>query len=171
MEVVKGPDSNRDARLEHMVQAHQANLLTLCYAYLHERGLAEDAVQETFLRAYKAMDAFREDCSERTWLTRIAINVCRSMRHSAWFTRVNRRVTPEDMPEIAHEDAEAAELAEAIGRLPDKLKEVILLYYYQEMTMPEIAKTIGVTVSMVSKRIKKAHAKLRGALGKEDFHG
>ncbi len=173
MEVVKGPDSNREERLTRMVEQYQASLLTMCYAYLHERELAEDAVQETFLKAYKALDSFRGECKEKTWLTSIAINVCRSAHKSAWFVRVNRSVTPEDIPVAVwdHYDQDAADLAAAIQQLPDKLKEVILLYYYQEMTIPEIAKIVGVTPSMVSRRIKKAYAKLHDALGKEYLYG
>lgn len=173
MEVVKGPDSNREERLTRMVEQYQASLLTMCYAYLHEREMAEDAVQETFLKAYKALDSFRGECTEKTWLTSIAINVCRSARKSAWMVRVNHFITPEDIPVAIwdHYDQDAADLASAIQQLPDKLKEVILLYYYQEMTMPEIARIVGVTPSMVSRRIKKAHAKLHGVLGKEYLYG
>ncbi len=173
MEVVKGPDSNREERLTRMVEQYQSSLLTMCYAYLHDRQLAEDAVQDTFLKAYKALDTFRGECKEKTWLTSIAINVCRGMRKSFWFVRVNRSITPEDIPAAAWDcyNQDSANLAAAIQQLPDKLKEVILLYYYQEMTMPEISQIVGVTPSMVSKRMKKAHAKLHGMLGKEFFYG
>lgn len=173
MEVVKKTDGSREEWLTRMVERYQPSLLTMCYAYLHERELAEDAVQETFLRAYKALDTFRGECEEKTWLMSIAINVCRNVRRSAWFVHVNRSVIPEEMPVAVwdHYDQEAADLAAAIQQLPNKLKEVVLLYYYQEMTMSEIAKIVGVTRSMVSKRIKKAHAKLKGMLGKEYFNG
>lgn len=173
MEVVKGPDSNREERLTRMVEQYQASLLTMCYAYLHERELAEDAVQETFLKAYRAMDSFRGESSEKTWLTSIAINVCRSVHRNVWFSRVNRSVTPEDLSVAVWDDydQDAADLAAAIQKLPDKLKEVVLLYYYQEIPMPEIAQIVGVTTSMVSKRIKKAHAKLHDVLGKEFLYG
>lgn len=173
MGYVESSNTVREERLTHMVEQYQSSLLTLCYSYLHERELAEDAVQETFLKAYKALDSFRGECKDKTWLTSIAINVCRSMRKSSWFVRVNRSVTPEDIPVAVwdHYDQSSADLAAAIQQLPDKFKEVILLYYYQEMTMPEIAQIIGVTPSMISKRIKKAHAKLHDALGKEYLHG
>lgn len=173
MEVVKGPDSNREERLTRMVEQYQSSLLTMCYAYLHERELAEDAVQETFLKAYRAMDSFRGESSEKTWLTSIAINVCRNVYRSGWFSRMNRSVTPEDLSVAVWSDydQDAADLAAAIQKLPDKLKEVVLLYYYQEISMPEIAQIVGVTPSMVSKRIKKAHAKLHDVLGKEYLYG
>lgn len=166
------PSCHQEQSLCRMVEQYQRSLLTLCYAYLHERGLAEDAVQETFLRAYKALDGFRGDCSEKTWLTSIAINVCRNMRRSGWFRHVDRSVVPEEVAAATVQgyDQQAADLAAAIQRMPDKLKEVILLYYYQQMTLAEIAGIVKVTPSMVSRRIKKAQALLQQLLGKEYLH-
>lgn len=173
MVVVKGPDSSHEQKLTRMVEQYQKPLLNLCYMVLRDRNAAEDAVQETFLKAYKALPTFREESSEKTWLTRIALNTCRDMKKSAWFSHINRSVTPEELPLPVWEDfdQDAADLARAILQLPDKDKEVILLYYYQELTMQEIASTIGITASMVSRRIKKAHARLHGLLGKEYLYG
>ena len=86
---------------------------------------------------------------------------------------MNRSVTPEDLSVAVWDDydQDAADLAAAIQKLPDKLKEVVILYYYQEISMPEIARIVGVTPSMVSRRIKKAHAKLHDVLGKEYLYG
>lgn len=66
---------------------------------------------------------------------------------------------------------DAADLSAAVQRLPEKLKTAVLLYYFQELTLQEAAIIIGVTPSMVSRRIRKAHAMLRDALGKEYLHG
>ena len=74
-------------RLAELAAAWQDTLLKLCYVYLRDREAARDAVQETFLKAYRAMDRFRGECSEKTWLIRIAVNVCRSMRRSPWRAR------------------------------------------------------------------------------------
>ena len=91
---------------------------------------AGDAVQETFLKAYQAMDSLRVDGGEKAWLMRIAVNTCRDMRRSAWFRRIDRRVTPEDLPLASDAPGEEnAELALAILRLPQKLREAVLLYY------------------------------------------
>lgn len=173
MEVVKAPDNTREERLNRLIKSYHKPLLNICYIYLRDHGLAEDAVQETFLKAFRGMDAFRGESQEKTWLTKIAVNTCRDMRRSAWFTHVNRRVTPEELPIAAPSNGrqEAIDLADAIMQLADKYKEVILLHYYQEMTMTEIAAVIGVTPSMVSRRIKKAHARLHELLGKEYLHG
>ncbi len=77
MERVKGPDILRDQALTQMVNEYQGILLRLCYVMLHDQEQAKDAVQETFLRAYKGWSNFRGASSEKTWLVRIAVNICR----------------------------------------------------------------------------------------------
>ena len=136
---------------------------------LQDRALAEDAVQETFLKAYRNLDTFRCESSEKTWLTRIAVNVCHDLRKSAWSRFVNRAVVPEDLP-ITGSDAfkqEKLDLAMAIFQLPDKYRKVILLRYYQELSVTEISEIAGVSASMISRRIRKAHARMHAILGKE----
>ena len=61
METVKGPDSP-GKKLERMVELYQLPLLRLCYAYLHDEELAKDAVQETFIKAYRNLDRFDRRC-------------------------------------------------------------------------------------------------------------
>ena len=76
METVTGPNKSREQELVRLVDQRQTALLRMCYLYLHDAALAEDAVQETYLKAYKAMPTFRRDCREKTWLMRIAVNTC-----------------------------------------------------------------------------------------------
>ena len=61
METVKVPDSSNEYRLTKLVDQYQVSLLQMCFMYLHDRTLAEDAVQETFLKVYKSMAAFRAE--------------------------------------------------------------------------------------------------------------
>lgn len=169
MEVVKAPDNSREELLTHWVECHQKRLLNLCYMVLQDRELAQDAVQETFLKAYKAMNTFRGDSNELTWLTRIALNICRSMKRSAWARHEKRDVPPEDIVRTATDgfNQDAIDLANAIMQLPDKHKEAVMLYYFQRMSMEDIARVEGTTKSLISRRIHKAHALLHGILGKE----
>ncbi|MBE5797062.1 MAG: sigma-70 family RNA polymerase sigma factor [Clostridiales bacterium] len=162
MSVVKGPDSERDDMLRQMIGEHQRALLRMCYLYLHDVQLAEDAVQETFIKAMRALDSFRGEASAKTWLTRIAMRTCMGMRRSSWFRRVDRRVTPEMLPEKSQEaEAEESALTLAVMNLPRKEREVVLLYYYQDMTMKEIAGTLGVTQPTVTYRLRRARERLR----------
>ena len=171
MEVVKGPNNSREERLAHMVAQYEVMLLRTCYMYLHDKGLAEDATQETFLKVYKALDSFRGESSEKTWLMRIAINTCRDMKRTAWFRFIDRSVEIERLPEPARafEYMEADDLTQAILKLPTKHKEVILLHFYQDMTMREIASVLELSASTVQKRVNAACSRLKKMLGKEDF--
>lgn len=162
MEVVTNPDNTRELKLVRLVDAYQSSLRRMCCAILRDQSLAEDAVQETFLKAYKAMDTFRQDSSEKTWLMCIAINTCRDYRRSAWFRYLDRRITPEDLPLASSStEEESIELTMAIMRLPQKLQEVTLLHYYQGMTTREIADALQIPQSTVSTRLIRARAKLR----------
>ncbi|MEG2252710.1 MAG: sigma-70 family RNA polymerase sigma factor [Clostridia bacterium] len=141
---------------------HETSVLRMCCAYLQDMHLAQDAAQETFLKAYAKWDAFRGDCEEKTWLMRIAINTCKDIRRGAWFRCVERRVTPQDLPEPAVPLCAAQdELSEDILRLPRKYLEVVLLYYYQNMTTREVALALELPQSTVISRLKRARDKLR----------
>ena len=170
MEATTSSKIIQEQTLIQMVNEHQTALLKLCYMYLHDAALAEDAVQETFLKAYKGLERFRGDCGQKTWLMRIAVNTCRDIQRSTWFRHEDRRISPETQPYISPTNTEESEeLAMAVVGLPSKYKEVVLLYFYQDMDMREIAKTLGVALSTVSNRLKQAEKKLRTALEGRDY--
>ena len=89
------------SELERLVEQYQTAVLRTCYLYLCDRSQAEDAVQETFLKVYKGLDTFRGESSEKTWVMKIAMNTCYKMNHSGWSRFINRRVTPEMLPETS----------------------------------------------------------------------
>lgn len=171
--MMKDPGDCLDGALVRLVEAYQDMLLRMCYVLLQDRELARDAVQETFIKAYKGLPSFRGACSEQTWLARIAVNTCRSMRRSAWFRHIDRRVTPELLPCLPGNppQEEDGEVLLAIMRLPPKLREVVLLYYWKDMDMNEIAAALGVAQSTVSARLKRARDELRGMLEGGEFRG
>ncbi len=171
MEVVMGPDSNLDQALSRLVEEYQTALLRMCYMYLHDTALAEDAVQETFLKAYKAFGSFRGDCSERAWLMRIAINTCRDMQRTSWFRCVDRRITLDMLPEASVPyDESDEEVMLAVMKLPQKLKEVIMLYYYQGMKIAEISSSLGLAQTTISDRLNRAKKRLRNVLERGYFY-
>lgn len=169
MEAVKDPDSRRDQTIERLITQHQTSLLRLCYVQLQDQALAEDAVQETFLKAYKGFDSFRGDSSEKTWLTRIAVNTCRDFQRGGWFKHTDRRVTPDMLPVgTVQPDTEDLDLSLAVMKLPRKMREAILLYYYQDMSTEEIAETLDIAQSSVSNRLRRGREKLRKQLEGRD---
>ena len=170
METVKGPDS-REERIERMVALYQLPLLRLCILYLHDEEQAKDAVQETFVKAYRSLDGFRADASEKTWLTRIAINTCKNMYRSGWFRHMDRSVTLDMITQRpAPAEREADGLTEELMHLPPKLREAALLCWLQGMTYDEAAQALGISRQAVGSRLNRARKKLRFALEGSDEH-
>ena len=170
METVKGPDSTEET-LERLVSLYQFPLLRLCYAYLHDEELAKDAVQETFMKVYKNLAGFDGRSSEKTWLSRIAINTCKDLRRSGWFRHMDRTVTPEMIPEGEYPVPEREQsITLAVMELPARLREAALLCWLQGMTCQEAAETLGISHQAVSGRLNRARRKLQSVLERSVEH-
>lgn len=149
--------------LERMIDLHGDSLLRVCLLYLKDYGLAEDAVQETFLRAYRSWDKFEGRSSEKTWLTAIAINVCRTMLRSPW---QRRNAGEEALEHLKAEDPDLPDptVARAVMRLPKDQRIAVILFYVQEMKIREIAQALEIPQATVSSRLNRARKKLRTEL-------
>ena len=159
----------RQEYLNAMITRWEKPMLRLCFAYLCDTALAEDAVQETFFQAWKSIDRFRGESTEKTWLTRIAINTCKDMMKSAWMRNTDRFVSPDTLPEgeVPFDERDDT-VTRAVLALPPKIKEVTLLHWYQGMTLEETAKALRLPRSTVSYRLKKAKMMLKKEL--EDWY-
>ena len=154
--------------VEELIDQHGDDILRLCLLYMGERQLAEDAFQETFVRAWRHMDGFRGESSVKTWLSHIAVNVCRDMLRTPWL-RMRRSVrSVEEMEHLPAPDAAPRhELMDAIRALPDKYREVIVLVYVQDMKLREAAAQLRLPVPTVSTRLRRARARLAQLLSEE----
>ena len=145
---------------------YEKELLRICCVYLRDRAAAEDAVQETFLKAFRNMESFRGESSEKTWLIRIAVNCCRDYRRSAWYRYIDSRISLEQLPVLAcaPPGEEHIALTTAIMKLKPKYMEAVPLYFYEGFSMKEIADMLHLTEGAVSGRIRKAKQKLKAEL-------
>ena len=152
-------------KLNELMDEYGTQLLRMCTVYLHDYDLAQDAVQDTFIKAYRHLPTFRGDCSTKSWLMGIAINTCRDYLRTAWFHHIDRRVDTDALPETPapEEPMDHTVLAE-VNRLPKKYREVILLRYYQGMKVRETADALKLSSSSVKQRIKRANAILHDRL-------
>ena len=165
MEVVKDPGSDQSQFFIELVNKYQGMLLHMGYVYLRDQEMAKDAVQEAFFKAYRGLSTFRGESNVKTWLIQIAINTCKSMQRSAWLRHVDLRIAPEDIPQTGMmTQEEDVDIMCDIMQLPSKLKEVIMLYYWQDMNVSEIAQSLGIAQSTVSRRLKHARDRLHDVL-------
>lgn len=149
--------------MERLILEHGNHLLRMCYLYLHDLQLAEDAVQDTYIKVYKNWGKFRKDCSEKTWITTIAINVCKSYLKSSWYKQ--RLAAAEQSELVTYEDKIKDDtVLKEIAQLKPKYKEVILLFYYEEMKVKEIAEILHITQKAVTVRLVRAREQLKTAL-------
>ncbi len=154
----------RDAMLEKWIDEYSDAVLQTCFVYLADRTLAEDAMQDTFIKAWKGMEQFegRSGSSEKTWIITIAINTCKDYKRSFWLKHVDLSKALEDLPQplLAVTDDSRAMFVDLLG-LPGKLKQVVLLYHFHGMTMLEVGKALHISRSAVQNRLQKAYTLLR----------
>ena len=155
--------------IEELIDLYGDGILRLCVLYLGDRQLAEDAFQETLIKAWKKWDEFRGESSVKTWLMRIAINTCRDVLRSGWFRTMRRSQPVETLFDLAAEGdlQEETAVRDAVLRLPGIYREVILLHCDQDMKIREIAKALGVSENTVSTRLRRARALIEKELKEE----
>ncbi|MBE5802741.1 MAG: sigma-70 family RNA polymerase sigma factor [Clostridiales bacterium] len=156
---------NRDEWLEAAMLRWEVPLLRTCFLLLRDRSLAEDAVQQTFLKAWRGYDSFRGDSSEKTWLSRIAVHTCRDIQREKWFRRIDLSVGMEELPEPAEGFREPDDtVTRAILALPDQIRRAVALHYYQGLTVQETAQALGISRRTAHYRLEKAYRLLKEGL-------
>jgi RNA polymerase sigma-70 factor (ECF subfamily) len=140
---------------------------------LDDAADAEDATQESFIAAIKALKSYRGDSAFQTWLISIALNVCRSsLRQRKRRTRLGDTLTD---PSVASDDAPTPEMHAmksessqavwlALNKLDEKHRLPIYLRYYHELSTAEIAKVLGINQGTVHSRLSIARTQLAGDL-------
>ena len=122
---------------------------------------AEDVVQETFLRLIKANPTFESEEHIKAWLIRVTINCCNKVWNSAWFRRTTS--LKEDISS-QREFGERSEVYYAVLELPEKYRILVYLYYYEDMSISQIARTLHMKENTVTTRIHRARIKLKEKL-------
>lgn len=151
--------------LKRIYEKYGSHLLRTCFLYLKDKSLAEDALQDTMLKVYKNYGGFKELSSEKTWITRIAINVCKDYLKSSWYRKTDYIETLAEI-EVFDETPENEDdrVLAVIMKLPVKYKEVLLLFYYDEFSIKEMSDMLEVSASVVTTRLNRARNKLKSVL-------
>lgn len=155
----------KEQRLQSLMDEYGDSVLRMCYVYLKDYQLAEDVTQETFIRVYQYLDEFKGQSSIKTWIIQIAINLSKNqMRTNWWKNRVDEELP--DIPTNEYSDSfvDRQLIMNEVSKLPSKYREVILLYYYQELSIAEVAMVLHINESTVKSRLSRAKKKLKPEL-------
>jgi RNA polymerase sigma-70 factor, ECF subfamily len=147
-----------------LVEHYWDRLYRWLFHLTHDPHTAEDLVQETFLRAFRALNSFQAGTNFQAWLFRIAHNALSNQRRSR---RRIRQPFPEGVPARGEGPVEAAmtrealqHLARAVGRLPSDFRAAFLLRVEQDLSFRDIAQALGISEETARWRVFKARQKL-----------
>ena len=155
-------NDERMVRFERWVRAFQPVVYRAAYLILRDRSGAEDVAQETFIRAYRALDRSDPGDAVRSWLYRIAVNTAlnelrRRKRESAAYSRAVA-VGDASLPDVETRSI----VAEAIDRLPDHLRVPVICRYFLDLSEQEMAEVLRVRPGTVKSRLHEARRLLAG---------
>lgn len=167
-----------EKEIQRLMDHYGDDVLRTSYMYLKDLQNAEDAFQEVFIRVFNKFESFKGESSEKTWIIRITINVCKDMLRSSWLKRVlltdklkekniiigiDNRIIKEEENKILFEEVMA---------LSYRFKEVIILYYYHNYNTTEISRILNVAEGTVRSRLHRAREILKTKLGgRSDWDG
>lgn len=175
MRMHKEDDLAYEEVIAGLYREYATDILRMCCLYLGNYQMAEDAMQDTFVKVFRYYRQFQGNSKIKTWITRIAINSCKNLlaevhsKHHLPMTDDEFGLKPEDgaggegFSEYSMVEDRMI-LSHAIGKLEEKYREVIVLFYYQELSTKEIAHVTGIPRTTVEFRLKKARAVLKDDL-------
>lgn len=128
----------KDDPISAALQKYSDMVYRICFLYLQNSPDIEDVFQDVFLKLLQRKTPFESEDHEKAWLIRVAINQCKDVIKGFWRKKID---LVEDM-ELPFQEAEDKELLQVVLTLPKKYKDVIYLYYYEDYTVPQMAKLL-----------------------------
>lgn len=171
-ELIKRTRAGDQLAFAELIDRYKARIFHTTSRILGNREDAEEAAQDTFLRAYRGLENFREEATFSTWIYRICVNACLNLLESRKRFKVQKiESTPaaelpySESPEIefAEEDLQERILAE-IETLPAKYRTVLVLFHIQHLAYQEIMEIMQLPMSSVKTHLFRARAMLRERL-------
>ncbi|MDZ5472948.1 sigma-70 family RNA polymerase sigma factor [Bacillus sp. 31A1R] len=160
---------DKDSWFEHIMDEYGDRLTKLSYNYTKDWKLAEDIVQDVFITCYNQYESMDRIVSFKAWIYRITINKCKDLIKGSLFKRVvmNPNLLSlfnsiELSPEMSLiKSSEEGFLATCVLELPMKYREVITLYYFEELSIEEISEILKINKNTVKTRLNRARMKLK----------
>lgn len=152
-----------EAAIDAFVRKHYQSILKYCFYKTSDEMIAEDLTQETFYHFFKSFSTYKHKGKLANYLYTIAGNLCKDY----WRTedKIHFEELTESVQAEADSDNEKAEVMDAVERLPKEFKDVILMHYFYDMKLQEIAVSEGISLPLVKYRLKRGKEMLKSFLG------
>jgi len=160
--------------LEHLMRTYGNDVLRMAYSYVKDYDTAEDIFQEVFIKVNANLSEFRGESSVKTWILRITVNACKDYLKSAYARRVTmfadeeeNQIPTADTTEAIEQKQDGEQIRKALLLLPEKYREVLVCLYFEERSVAETAKVLGLSEGTVKSRLSRARDKFRVILERE----
>ena len=155
-----------DQAIEDFVRKYYPMILRYCHIHIRDLGYAEDLTQETFAQFFRTFSQYQHYGKAANYLYVIAGNLCRD------YHKKPEAILMEELSEQSVYQTDTLDIRldvhRALKQLQPELREVTILYFFQELKQKEIARILGIGLPLVKYRIKRAKELLEQLLGKED---
>lgn len=163
---------SKEDQLSWLMEEYGDMVVRLAFTYVKQKQLAEDISQEVFISCYKSLETFQNKASYKTWIYRITVNKCKDYFRSWSYKNIRyqdffRSIFPTEGHTVESEilEGETKEIIfEQVLALPIKLREVIILQYYEELSVNEISELLSLKSNTVKTRLHRAKKLLQGSL-------
>lgn len=152
------------AGIAQLVEMYASMIYRIAYTRMQNVTDAEDITQEVLLKYLKAGKTFRDEEHRKMWLIRVTVNTIKSSLTSAWRRHT---VALDDVTETSYQQPDLPVLKEKVEKLPERYRLPMYLYYYEELSVKEIAHVIKSTEGTVKSLLSRGRKMLRDEL-KED---
>lgn len=151
--------------LEWLIKEYQKSLFNAAFNLCRNAEDANDVVQDAFIQYHTSNKQFSDEEHLRAWLFRVAINKAKDINRSFW--RKNKASLEECSKEISFETPEEEFIFEEVMKLPEKYRIVIHLFYYEDMSIREIAEIFKISEGNTKMRLSRGRSLLRDVLKEE----
>ena len=148
--------SKSTGRIDEIFAKHADTVYRVALSQTSQQADAEDVFQDVFVKLFATDTIFQSDEHIKAWLIRVTINKCRDLHKSAW-----NQKTVELTPELADAAHEAIDMEDALARLPLHYRSVIHLFYFEDMSIAEIAKALQSNENTVKTWLSRARKLLK----------
>lgn len=163
---------DKEKLIDQLMDKYGQSILQLTYSYVGNRAIAEDLTQEVFVKCYQKLDQYQKKSSLKSWLWRIAINHCKDYLRSWHHNHIvvsdeKAKYTSSREKEVENQVIQRYEdeqLVKTVLSLQDTYREVIYLYYFEELSIKEISYLTNVNQNTIKTRLKRAKEILKECL-------